>query len=811
VIITLYNRKRIILTKELFPMKIHKLLSILLTVLMISMITVGCKPEAPAAPKDYIYKMTEFVPTGETYDYLGGVDYYGETVYMLTSGVEAADGGEATNSYLYKTDLSGAVIEKILLSSDTEAKVQELGHSTYYSGVTVGSDGSVYLLRSKSGSFTAEDGSITEGTVTDIVRLDGETQTAVLNISDRLTALGMATSVYGFAIDEENVSYTTINMDSVWAFNLDTGETVLENQVVPGGVGGYGGNFRGFYKNADGEMCVVSYGNIEENGTLVDKLIITPINTDTHAYGMSESIDAPGGIQSYIGNGDSTYDYYGFSPSSIYGYKDGVKTLVADLPASGVNLNQLSLVIPINETTFIMRGTTPESIVIEKLFKLTKVDPKDVPDRTIVTVAALEDELYLSGYITEFMLSHPQYQVEYKLYAEDTGTSYEKALENFNMDIIAGNVPDVILISPQMTYGNYVNKGIFADLYPFIDKDPDVSRETYHEPFLKVLETDGKLYSMAAAFQIYTLVGKTSIFGEAQGQSLAELQAAADKIPGATLFGNINRNDFRDGFFGRMARRFIDDVEGKASFDSPEFIELLEYMKSLPEPSSDEQYINYAWAPDETGDYKEDRTLIQILNTMDFRDIVSMEKVDFGTAESPAAVTFLGYPNADSADGTLGTGITARARMEVAVLDKAKNPDGAWEFVKGLMAYGDPFLESIGYPPLWFFPLINSELDIAAKNATVPAFQYDFITGERIDRLQWLGPNLTEIQPNNTEADNAKMYALFESIERIDRSIPAISTIISEEANAYLTGNRSAKETAEIIQNRATTYLEESK
>jgi nucleoside-specific outer membrane channel protein Tsx len=93
-----------------------------------------------------------------------------------------------------------------------------------------------------------------------------------------------------------------------------------------------------------------------------------------------------------------------------------------------------------------------------------------------------------------------------------------------------------------MQYGNYVRKGMFADLYPFIDNDSDYSREDFSQPILKAFETDGKLYSIAPAFEFDTLVGKTSIFGEVQDQSFAELQAAAAKIDGASIFGTtINR------------------------------------------------------------------------------------------------------------------------------------------------------------------------------------------------------------------------------------------------------------------------------
>jgi multiple sugar transport system substrate-binding protein len=55
------------------------------------------------------------------------------------------------------------------------------------------------------------------------------------------------------------------------------------------------------------------------------------------------------------------------------------------------------------------------------------------------------------------------------------------------------------------------------------------------------------------------------------------------------------------------------------------------------------------------------------------------------------------------------------------------------------------------------------------------------------------------------------MFDVFESFDGIERRVPAIENIIAEETAAYFAGNKTAEETAAIIQNRATTYLEETK
>jgi ABC-type glycerol-3-phosphate transport system substrate-binding protein len=710
----------------------------------------GCREEtaAPAAPKDCIYDFTEFTLTNESFESFSGIDFDGSAIYILTNESGEAPAGDSAggesalyNSYLLKTDLSGNVIKKQLLFSKSDSQPLAIDDK-YYVGVAIGTDGSVYLLRQTGTSLDTEGGFA--DIKTEIVSQTGNTETVLADISEALAPTGIETSslyITDFDVDENGVAFFTVNLESAWAIDLTSGELVIDNEPV---------------------------SDSNEN----------------------------------TAEGYNKYDYYTYDTTSIYGYKDGAETLVADLTASGVNLSAITKLIPVSDTQFLLTGYKADAIGIEKLYMLTKVDPKDVPDRTIITVAAIEEPPFLAGYLAEFAAAHPEFQVEFKLYAKDESTSFEDALDAMSNDIIAGNVPDVLVIAPEMPYASYAMKGIFADLYPLIDGDAEVSRDDYYQPFLRALETDGKLYSIAPAFQIYTLVGKTSVFGEAEGQSFAELGTAAAAIDGASLFGaKLDRNYFVDGVFKRAARRFIDDEKGVCSFDSPEFISLLEYAKSLPESSNDAApFMGSAWFPDETGDYKANRTLIQLKGIIDFRDIVSIEQIDYGEP-----ITFLGFPNASG-----GSGITAKTQLETAITAKAKNTHGAWEFVKGLQSYGDTFIKSIGYPPLASFPILRSELEIAAKNATIPPFQYDGSTGERVPRQNWLGADLS-IQPNNTEADNAKMYALFESIDSIDRTVPAIENIIAEEIAAYFSGQRTAAETAEVIQNRATTYLEEMK
>jgi ABC-type glycerol-3-phosphate transport system substrate-binding protein len=804
-------------------MKLQKFLGAILTAIIIAALFAGCNQKdilPEPGPKDVIYKFTEFNPEGFIYDLLVGLAFDNDTVYMLTQKTEAGDGETVESFYLLKTDISGNIIEKKLLSSATEAQMADIGYKVYM-GLGVGNDNEIYLVRRTALNtarpkselrFINSDGEILpdprdpEGKnktdevplyKTEIVLREDDTETVSADISGKLETLGFDTAnlyVSGFEVDKKGFAYITVNTNLIYAFDLSTGEIVFDKKTTS-----QDGYIRGFYKNTDNEISVVMFRTVPEEDKVLNKLITIPINTKTNKFGKEEITDAPGGINSNFVAGDERFERYGYTASKIYGYKNGNYTLLADLPASGVRLSDITRLIPVSETQFLIAGYTQNEMGIEKLYSLTKIAPEDVPDKSIVTVAAVGEPPYFEDYIKEFMLTHPQYQVEYKNYAVTSNTTYDQAITAFNNDIIAGNIPDVIVVDLEMPYGSYVRKGMLADLYPFIDNDPDYSREDFLEPLLKAFETDGKLYSIAPAFFFDTLVGKTSIFGEEQGQSFAELQEKAEKIPNATLFGStMDRDTFTDEILTMMARGFIDDVNGVCNFDSEDFISLLEYAKTLQPPAADAEPYEMRFAPGETNDYRDDKTLIEFVRIQDFRHIVSLEKMEFGET-----VTFLGIPNNSGESGLL-----ARPRLETAIMAKSKNPNGSWEFVKGLFTYGNYYLKGMGYPPLGRFPVLMTELGIAAEKVTMPPVET--WNGEKIPRLNWLGPNLSN-QPDNTEADNAKMFAVFDSISGIDRNIPAIENIIVEETEAFYAGGKTAEETARIIQNRATTYLEETK
>jgi ABC-type glycerol-3-phosphate transport system substrate-binding protein len=202
--------------------------------------------------------------------------------------------------------------------------------------------------------------------------------------------------------------------------------------------------------------------------------------------------------------------------------------------------------------------------------------------------------------------------------------------------------------------------------------------------------------------------------------------------------------------------------------------------------------------------YKTDKALLENAYISDFRTIVQYEKADFD-----APVTFLGFPNST---GT--SGVSATLSEELAIMAKAKNPDGAWEFVKGFISDRNPKKTSDDAAPASYgvYPILQSNLDNLAEDAKSSPYYFDEQTHKKVfyDNTAWVGNSQITL-PNNTDADNQRIYDLINSIDTISRSENDLQKIIDDDMKAFTSGQKTAAETAAIIQNRAQTYVSESR
>jgi maltose-binding protein MalE len=160
---------------------------------------------------------------------------------------------------------------------------------------------------------------------------------------------------------------------------------------------------------------------------------------------------------------------------------------------------------------------------------------------------------------------------------------YEAAINDFNLDIMNGKIPDIIDSSYSYLDAEvYASKGMLCDLYDMIDNDPEVSRDDFVSSLLKSYESNGKLYKIPNRFYIETLVGLKDYFGDKSGFTFEEFNNICNsKGKNVGCIENLGSADVSAimllGYI--FTDDFIDWGKGTCCFDSDEFKALLKFAK----------------------------------------------------------------------------------------------------------------------------------------------------------------------------------------------------------------------------------------
>jgi hypothetical protein len=758
-------------------MKLRRFLGIILTALMLGVLFAGCKKETVLTWKDYCFEAVPIITGGNDFQNISDMAYNGDKFIISAYNIDYPEDRSDYDSYIYHNflavvDEKGGIIKKTEITSD-------------YSHFYAASDGTIYAVEVRYQEFIDENGRTYVESDYNVVTIDEDLNvSSVLDLSEIIPTSDF-TYIVDFKADSDGNIYIVLG-GNAYGFNTKTGELFFTKEAGNGMV-------KGFVISPDNEISLIfnEFITTTEGSEFTD--VIAALDTNDGSLGDS----IPFSSEEDTITGGKKYDYYTYNSSNIYGIntKTSEKTVVADLLTSGSATLEFRKILYVSEDKFAVLASD-RTTHISGVYMLEKINPKDVPDKKIISIAAVYSNPFVDYYIKELNIRSEEYQAELKTY-ETEGASYSDQLTAFNIDFASGYTPDVLVIDQHMDYFGYVNKNLFVDLYPLIDEDPDIKREDLVQSVLKAHETDGKLFSITPNYSIYTFMGKTEIFGDKKGQSLAELQAAAASHPDSSLFfTNQSASDLVAMFVDYSLSDYVNYSTGECYFDTPEFIALLESAKGYPVEVADSMINFEAYH----NSIRNDQTLIYDYNLTDFRDIVEIEKSYFD-----APVTLLGYPRRNG-----GAGAWIGTVDEVAILSKADNPDGTWEFVKGFMQYKGP--EDTENSSYRFFSIWQKHMDDFAADALADPYYIDYTTGEKVYKKQLTLINGQVLPlPNNTPEDNAKVIELINGVTRVNRNDRSLMPIIRKEADTYFGGQNSAEAAAAMIQNRATTYLEETK
>ena len=126
------------------------------------------------------------------------------------------------------------------------------------------------------------------------------------------------------------------------------------------------------------------------------------------------------------------------------------------------------------------------------------VDTKEKVTLGVMLLSAATEDL-----VTGFNRFSDDCRIEVVTYAK--GGDYEQEAEQFQLDLVSGEAPDILEVGGGINDSLYAGKGAFADLYSFMENDSSFDRSELQENVLEACETDGHLYSLGYAFQLYSI------------------------------------------------------------------------------------------------------------------------------------------------------------------------------------------------------------------------------------------------------------------------------------------------------------------
>lgn len=426
----------------------------------------------------------------------------------------------------------------------------------------------------------------------------------------------------------------------------------------------------------------------------------------------------------------------------------------------------------------------------------TYVNPEDIPDKEVLVLGGEYVSSEVRSKVIEFNKTSDQYRILVKDYSTyNTNEDWTAGQTRLNSDITSGQMPDIMLLNDMSSYGNYVAKGALADIGALLEADEELGKLEYLQNVWDAYSVKGKLYAVVPGFNVRTMVAKKSLVGEPQSWTMEDAEAVLATMPeGASVFGEMMRDTYIYYMMSYAGQDFIDVETGKCNFDSQSFIDMLKYAKTLPTEYPQDYWENYDYFYYES-QYRENRALLYDLYISNIRDCKYQIKGYIGEE-----VSFVGFPTSDSNGSTLSPG-----NYTFMLSAKSKHLDGAWKFVRQFLT------EEYQNEDQYYMPVLKSAFLNKAKEATERSYWLDEDGNkEYYDDTWYINGEEIVLEPfTQKEVD-----AICEFIYTVNRTAyynDDIRNIITEEAEAYFSGQKSVQEVVDIIQSRAQVFVNENR
>lgn len=467
-----------------------------------------------------------------------------------------------------------------------------------------------------------------------------------------------------------------------------------------------------------------------------------------------------------VGSGDEAAFLYLAGTDGVYKLGSGGETeLFIDFAECRIELGKVLEFDAVGGGRFMSSG-------VRGTLLLRPASPDEIGRKTELTLAVFCLDSAIEQHVARFNALSDDYTIKTVNYTAEAGGESNARLR-LNTELGSGRGPDMICFPNAVTEDigplNYVVRGMFEDLTPWIDADIGRSNLMVWD----ALSEYGGVYVISDGFSCKGMKGLREVFGDARGWTIQDyLDMEASLEPWQDMCYHMDPAYFIEMLSRRYMRTAIDWESGTCDFDNPEFIAILEAAARVKEDRTAEheslESFETAWSRMGRGQL--------MVSFTSFSDTDLTNGPNFDNYYTGKEVTYFGYPSTDGEDG-----LFAELDFALGICVNSEHKEACWDFVRDmLLNSGDPTLPRMG------LPLYRPAFEAALASCI----------GEEITQL-------------HSEEEAEKYRTFIESADSLSLYDGRALAIIMDEANAFLSGAQSAGQAAKLIQERMSIYVAE--
>ncbi|MDR2590933.1 MAG: extracellular solute-binding protein [Oscillospiraceae bacterium] len=587
-------------------------------------------------------------------------------------------------------------------------------------------------------------------------------------------------NIYGAAILSDGniaISVSSDRSNSIYLLNAKTG---VVNEL----------SFDGFF----GEKNIVSL----KNGRVIvydvgfDYAVFREIDFDSQSWGDSFPLreDIGTGFKLHSVSDETPFDFLLSTQTHLYGYlmdKNVAVVLISWVESNLVIIeNEYVAMFSDGRYAMLSNGWSSDSELITELRTFNPLSRAEFAERTVITLGGMGIDRDMLLAVVDFNMQSRTHIIRVVDYMSNW-QSYQNDLKRLHVDLITGKGPDILYAGEMGDIRTIAARGLLVDLYPFIDVDPELNRDDFFPNVLLTLENlNGTLPLMSNRFTVETIISTRQMMRHVESWTVATMRELIEaNLNKPYLFNQwVNSESFLQTMIIFAGSELTNWDTYTANFHSEAFIQTLEIAKRLPSSSS---YGEAVWSIEEL--YK---------GNMLF-DITWLRNVEYFQMYSELLgdeLVVLGMPTSDGGAHMLDT------RIQMGINAASDHADFAWDFLREFLLptahIDDNFPIRIDLYDKMIAEEMEelTEIDEHGNSVIVPRFRFEF------------GGNEVSIYALRAETASL-LRSIVESGRARGRFNSELMEIIMADFASFVAGNRTADDTARIIQSRVQIWLSE--